>query len=76
MEKQNRILEEFVTLDEEIQKDITKQAEKFYHGSESTLEMFKKASYTTYLKAIYKGLLRVIKENYPKVLSEMLGEGV
>jgi len=38
--------------------------------------MFKKASYTTYLKAIYKGLLRVIKENYPKVLSEMLGEGV
>ena len=76
MEKQNRILEEFLTLDEEIQKDITKQAEKFYHGSESTLEMFKKASYTTYLKAIYKGLLRVIKENYPKVLSEMLGEGV
>ena len=76
IEKQNRILEEFLTLDEEIQKDITKQAEKFYHGSESTLEMFKKASYTTYLKAIYKGLLRVIKENYPKVLSEMLGEGV
>ena len=76
MEKQNRILEEFLALDEEIQKDITKQAEKFYYGSENTLEMFKKASYTSYLKAIYKGLLRVIKENYPKVLSEMLGEGV
>ena len=76
MEKQTRILEEFLALDEEIQKDITKQAETYYHGSEDTLEMFKKVSYMSYLKAIYKELLRIIKDNYPKLLLEIEGEDI
>ena len=57
-------IEYFLTLDNEIQKDIVEKSEKNYlkkHPEVKDLEIFKKASYSLYLQVVYKELMSVIE---------------
>lgn len=66
-------IEYFLTLDNEIQKDIVEKSEKNYlkkHPEVKDLEIFKKASYSLYLQVVYKELMSVIEKDYPELLAE------
>ena len=67
------IIEYFLTLDKEIQKDIVEESERNYfkmHPEVKDLEIFRKTSYSLYLQVIYKELIYVIERNYPELLIE------
>jgi len=70
--KMNKVINSFLNLDKEIQKDIVDMAEKNYlkevpNINADLLQIYRKNSYRVYLKMIYLKLLDILKIEYPKI---------
>ena len=70
--KMDKVINSFLNLDKEIQKDIVDIAEKNYlkevpNINADLLQIYRKNSYRVYLKMIYLKLLDILKIEYPKI---------
>jgi len=71
--KMDKVINSFLNLDKETQKDIVNMAEKNYlkevpNINADLLQIYRKNSYRVYLKMIYFKLLDILKIKYPKIL--------
>ena len=71
--RQEKIIDYFINLDESIQKDIVNLAEQDYlkempNINTEMLQIYKKSSYRVYLKMIYSKLSNILKIEYPELL--------
>lgn len=70
--KMDKVINSFLNLDKEIQKDIVDIAQKNYlkevpNINADLLQIYRKNSYRVYLKMIYLKLLDILKIEYPKI---------
>ena len=69
----DKVINSFLNLDKETQKNIVDMAEKNYlkevpNVNTDLLQIYRKNSYRVYLKMIYLKLLDILKIEYPKIL--------